>query len=830
MLTPTQEFRRTDYRTPSRPLNGLDALVNGFIGSYQRRSQIRDSLERDAAAIDALAPQWIELSDHELQQRLLEFRRQFHRGGKEIEDSLFPALAAIREAADRQLGMRPFPVQLMGALALHRGYLAEMATGEGKTLTAGIAAILAGWTQRPCHIITVNDYLVQRDAERLEPLYHFCGVRVGFVAAWMGESERVKNYGCNVTYVTSKELLADFLRDRLRLGKFQNPSRRLIQRMLLPQSQAQSGLVLGGLHTAIVDEADSVLIDEAVTPLILSAPHRNDSLREASEMAAELIGAFQRETDYRSDVRHKEIELTEAGREKLVTQANHLPGLWKGPDRRLEPLYHFCGVRVGFVAAWMGEPERVKNYGCNVTYVTSKELLADFLRDRLRLGKFQNPSRRLIQRMLLPQSHAQSGLVLRGLHTAIVDEADSVLIDEAVTPLILSAPHRNDSLREASEMAAELIGAFQRETDYRINIRHKEIELTEAGREKLIAQANHLPGLWKGPDRRLELVVQALVAREFFHRDKQYIVEGDKLVIVDEFTGRPMPQRTWREGMHQAIEAKEGLPISDPTETIARLSFQRFFRCFHKLSGMTGTAREAAGEFWQVYHLPVVSIPTNRPCIREQWPDQVFADEASKWKAIQAEIERVHATNRPVLVGTRSVHASERLWRALAERGLEAKILNASRLKEEAEIIALAGEAGRIIIATNMAGRGTDIKLGHGVAKLGGLHVIATERHESGRVDRQLFGRSGRQGDPGSAQAFVSAEDELIRRYLPAVARKTLTEVLKRGVVGRERIAKAAFQLAQRNAQKLAYQQRRAVLRSDLWLDEALSFAGGEGI
>ena len=662
MLTPTQEFRRTDYRTPSRPLNGLDALVNEFIGSYQRRSQIRNSLERDAAAIDALAPQWMELSDHDLQLRLLEFRRQFHRGGKEIEDSLFPALAAIREAADRQLGMRPFPVQLMGALALHRGYLAEMATGEGKTLTAGIAAILAGWTQRPCHIITVNDYLVQRDAERLEPLYHFCGVRVGFVAAWMGESERVKNYGCNVTYVTSKELLADFLRDRLRLGKFQNPSRRLIQRMLLPQSQAQSGLVL------------------------------------------------------------------------------------------------------------------------------------------------------------------------RGLHTAIVDEADSVLIDEAVTPLILSAPHRNDSLREASEIAAELIDAFQRDTDYRINVRHKEIELTDAGREKLVAQANHLPGLWKGPDRRLELVVQALVAREFFHRDQQYIVEGDKLVIVDEFTGRPMPQRTWREGMHQAIEAKEGLPISDPTETIARLSFQRFFRCFHKLSGMTGTAREAAGEFWQVYHLPVVSIPTNRPCVREQWPDQVFADEASKWKAIQAEIERVHATNRPVLVGTRSVHASERLWRALAERGLEAKILNASRLKEEAEIIALAGNAGRIIIATNMAGRGTDIKLGHGVAKLGGLHVIATERHESGRVDRQLFGRSGRQGDPGSAQAFVSAEDELIRRYLPAVARKTLSETLKRGVVGKERIAKAAFKLAQRNAQRMSFKQRRAILKSDLWLDEALSFAGGEGI
>ncbi|HLP78039.1 MAG TPA: DEAD/DEAH box helicase, partial [Candidatus Paceibacterota bacterium] len=450
MLTPTQEYRRTDYVAPTRPLQGLDALVNGFIGSYQRRTGVLDSLKQDAAAIDALAPELIEISDHDLQQRLLSFRQQFHRGGKAVEALLLPALAAIREAADRQLGMRPFPVQLMGALALHRGYLAEMATGEGKTLTAGLAAILAGWTKRPCHIVTVNDYLVQRDAERLEPLYHFCGVRVGFVAAEMPTPERIKGYGCDVTYVTSKELLADFLRDRLRLGRFQNPSRRLIQQMLVPQLQAQDGLVLRGLHTVIVDEADSVLIDEAVTPLIISAPHKNELLCEATRLAKDLATRFKPVTDYRTDARHKEIELTPAGLQKLVEEANHLPGLWKGPDRRLE------------------------------------------------------------------------------------------------------------------------------------------------------------------------LVVQALVAREFFHRDKQYIVEGDKLVIVDEFTGRPMPQRNWREGMHQAVEAKEGLPISDPTETIARLSFQRFFRCFRKLSGMTGTAREAAGEFWQVYKLPVVSIPTNRPCVREQ--------------------------------------------------------------------------------------------------------------------------------------------------------------------------------------------------------------------
>jgi preprotein translocase subunit SecA len=432
--------------------------------------------------------------------------------------------------------------------------------------------------------------------------------------------------------------------------------------------------------------------------------------------------------------------------------------------------------------------------------------------------------------MLAPQMEVQDGMVLRGLHTAIVDEADSVLIDEAVTPLIIAASHENHSLREAAQLAQDMIDVLRPETDYRSNARYKEIELTKAGLQKLVEQASHLPGLWQGHDRRLELVIQALIAREFFHRDQQYIIEGDKLVIVDEFTGRPMPQRAWREGMHQAIEAKEGIPITDPTETIARLSFQRFFKCFHKLSGMTGTAREAAGELWQVYGLPTIAIPPNRPCIREQWPDRFFLREDDKWQAVAAEIEKLHTTGRPLLVGTRSVLASERLGQWLAERGLEAKILNATRLKEEAEIVALAGERGHITIATNMAGRGTDIKLGRGVAALGGLHVIATERHESGRVDRQLFGRAARQGDPGIAQAFISAEDELLRKFLSKPARKGLIETWRRNFPGKERIARTAVKLAQNKAQSLAFKQRRGVLRSDVWLDEALSFAGADTI
>ncbi|HXG46668.1 MAG TPA: prepilin peptidase, partial [Methylomirabilota bacterium] len=546
--------------------------------------------------------------------------------------------------------------------ALHRGCLAEMATGEGKTLTAGLAAVLLGWTRRPCHIITVNDYLVQRDA------------------GW------------------------------------------------------------------------------------------------------------------------------------------------------LAPLYQFCGVRVGHVTGEMKAKERQHGYDADVTYATSKEVLADFLRDRLQLGRWLEPTRRLIRRLVLPAAVAAEGTVMRGLHSAIVDEADSVLIDEAVTPLIISAPRSNESLREAVMQAEAIVSSLEAGVDYAVNLRYKEIELRPSGLEKIARRSAELPGLWRGGERRTELIRQALTAREFYHAGKQYLVVKGRIVIIDEFTGRPMPHRSWRQGMHQAVEAKEGIEITDPTETVARLSFQRFFRCYHHLAGMTGTAREAAGEFWQVYGLPVVTIPTNRPCLREHWPDRVFATEAEKWQAVVEEIRRLHATGRPLLVGTRSITASEQLAERLRQSGLDHRVLNAREEASEATVVATAGERGRITIATNMAGRGTDIKLGPGVAGLGGLHVIATERHESGRVDRQLFGRAGRQGDPGSAQAFVSAEDELLRRYLPAPLREATARVLRQALPARERMAALAIALAQRKAQALAFKQRQAVLRTDTWLEEALSFAGVEGV
>jgi preprotein translocase subunit SecA len=657
--TPTETYRRIEFREPARLLRGLDARVNSLVGAYQRRAKILEELRRQAEAVDVLAPEWVGLHNYQLHERLMELSQQFRRGGKDVQDLVVPALAGIREATDRQLGLRPFIVQLMGALALHRGHLVEMATGEGKTLTAGLAAVLAGWTGRPCHIVTVNDYLVERDADWIRPLYTFCGVRVGCVTGTHGPAERLKGYSADVTYVTSKELLADFLRDRLRLGAMANPSRRLIRTLLRPR----------------------------------------------------------------------------------------------------------------------GMPEA-------------------------------------------------EGLVMRGLHTCIVDEADSVLIDEAITPLIISAPQKNALLEGAVVVASQVAAGLEQPEHYRIDLRYRDIQLTNSGRAKLDDVCGALAGLWRGTERRDELILQALNAREFFLRDKQYIIADGKIVIVDEFTGRQMPQRTWRQGLHQAIEAKEGLPISDPAETIARLSFQRFFRCFRRLSGMTGTAHEAAAEFWQIYRLPVVSIPTNRSCLRVRLPDRVFANEAGKWLAVVDEIQRLHATGRPLLVGTRSVEASEKLGRLLAERHLDFTVLNAVRHHEEATVVALAGEPSRITVATNMAGRGTDIKLGPGVAALGGLHVLATERHEAGRVDRQLFGRAARQGDPGSAQAFISLEDELIRRYLPRPMRDSLAVTVRNQFTGWQKFAAAAFAFAQKRAQNQAYKQRQAVLRADTWLEESLSFAG----
>lgn len=652
----TSQYRLTAIKHQKKIPGGLDGVLYRLVGRYKSRKAILRKLLTDAEVIQERMKRYSNIANRQLKLELRNIRGEFMRKRAPGNDCLFSALALIQEAAFRTLGMRPYTVQSAGALALLNGYVAEMATGEGKTLTASLAAVIRGWSGNPCHIVTANDYLAERDASKLEPLYSFCGVTVGFVISTLEQQQRKKGYAADITYSTAKEVAADFLRDRIAMGRLQKFEHRL--------------------------------------------------------------------TRY------------------VVT----------------------------------GHPLR-----CNET-------------------------------------------VMRGLHAAIIDEADSLLIDEAVVPLIISRQRENEDLNTACKVAFEAAKKLTAEKDYTLDFRHKDLHFSAKLDMTKVFSGYNIPVQFSGTGFLRELLRQALVAREFFHRDKQYVIQDDKVVIVDEFTGRVMPQRSWSDGLHQMVEVKEGVAVTPPNETLARISFQRFFRYYHFLAGMTGTAREERGELWQVYDLAVINIPHNRPCQRTSLPPRIFATQQEKWDAILDDIEKTHLTGRPVLVGTRSVELSERLASNLKKQKLACKVINAIRNHEEAAIVAGAGSFGAITVATNMAGRGTDIMLDKKSRKCGGLYVLATEFHESGRIDRQLYGRSGRQGDPGSCRTFAAMDDELVVRYGNDMMRKIagLLVALKRSAG--EWFAGQLIRNAQFVAQRRAAQSRSAVQKTDLWLDDSLSF------
>jgi len=566
------------------------------------------------------------------------------------------AFALLREATGRVLGRRHFDTQLMGAWGLLHGRLVEMATGEGKTLTAALAAATAALAGRPVHVITVNDYLAERDAEELGPLYRFAGLDVGAVVQGLSPAERASAYARPITYCTNKEIAFDYLRDRVALGVRQSP-----------------------LHLSL-----------------------------------ERLG----------------------------------------------------GARAG------------------------------------------------------------AGLVLRGLHFAIVDEADSVFIDEARTPLILSATAPGEELAENCKQALALAQAMQPGTDCVIDLAAHRVVLTDEGIDRVDAFAQDLPGIWTSTRGREELVRQALSALHFFRRDEHYVVAEGKVQIVDESTGRILPDRSWERGLHQMIETKEGVELTDERRTLARITYQRLFRRYLVLGGMTGTAREVAGELNTVYGLSVVPIPLHRPSRRAMAPTRVFLTTAEKWQAVADEVQRIaQVDGRPVLIGTRSVKASEEISAVLHERGLPHALLNAKQDHIEAEVVAQAGHAGRITVATNMAGRGTDILLDEEVLQRGGLHVVLTEYHESQRVDRQLFGRCARQGDPGSCSALVSLQDEIFTLHAPWPTRLARAR-LSSGHTLSPTLVQALRRLAQYKAQRLQAQVRVQTLKQDQQLDQLLSFSG----
>ncbi len=658
MKTITDDYRLTDVKENSDILSGLNASLYRVAGKHKSRNSALTDLIRSAEQIHAESKKWKDVSDNRLRGALTELRTVFRRQKKGYTDKLKEALSAVSEAPFRTLGFRPFVVQLAGALALYKGYIIEMGTGEGKTLTAALTSVLRGWSGFPCHVITVNDYLANRDAQKLSPFYSYCGVSAGSVTSTMKPPERRSGYAKDITYSTAKEVTADFLRDRLALSSLQKFELRQISLLFGSKSMdLYSNVVTRGIHTAIIDEADSILIDEAVTPLIISKKQSNDYFIKACIAASKVASKLKCDIHYHADFQYKEIELLDS-----------------------EDIHQAC---------------------------SAKEIPIQF----------------------------------------------------------------------SSE-------GFQR-----------------------------------------ELIRQALTAKEFFHLNKQYVIQDGKILIVDEFTGRTMEQRTWSEGLHQMVEAKEGLEITPPNETLARLSFQRFFRLYHNLAGMTGTGKEAGAEFWHIYGLPVIAIPPNRPSKRLILPKKFFVDQKSKWDAIMEEIRQMNSIGRPVLVGTRNVETSEYLASRLRKEGSFCRLINAVHHKEEAAIVAEAGKRGAITVATNMAGRGTDIKLDTDVEALGGLHVIAAECNESSRIDRQLYGRCARQGDRGSARSYVCMDDELLRRFLQPKLLTLLTAMVKTKGSASAWLVDKAIRQAQNTAQHRAFNSRKAIQKMDTWLKDSLSFS-----
>ena len=551
-------------------------------------------IQKKVDDILALDEQMQALSDEELRAKTVEFKERLA-AGETLDDILVDAFAAVREAADRAIGLKHYPVQLMGGIILHQGRIAEMKTGEGKTLVATLPAYLNALEGKGVHIVTVNDYLAKRDAEWMGKVHEFLGLKVGVILNSYDSEERQAAYNCDITYITNNELGFDYLRDNMVIFK-----KDLVQREL---------------NYAIVDEVDSVLIDEARTPLIIS-----------------------------------------------------------GQSGKSTDLYRVC----------------------------------DVLARQMKKGTSDG---------------------------------------------------------ELSKMDAIMGIDIEEDGDFLVNEKEKHVILTSEGVKK-VEDFFHISNL--ADPEHLEIqhnIILALRAHNLMFRDRDYVVKDNEVLIVDEFTGRIMPGRRYSDGLHQAIEAKEGVKVKRESRTLATITFQNFFNKYKKKAGMTGTAMTEDKEFMDIYGMDVVEIPTNMPMIRKDLDDSIYMTKKAKLKAVINDIIESHRTGQPVLVGTINIDASEEISRLLSKQGIKHNVLNAKFHEMEAEIISHAGEKGAVTIATNMAGRGTDIKLEDGVAELGGLKIIGTERHESRRIDNQLRGRSGRQGDPGVSKFYLSLEDDLMRLF-----------------------------------------------------------------
>ena len=664
-----------------------------------RNKRVVRRLRPLVAKVNAQEEIYQKLSDDEVRAKTQEFKDRLAKG-ETLDDLMIEAFAVIKNVCRRLVGqswevcgseyvwnMIPYDVQILGGIVLHRGAIAEMATGEGKTLVSILPIYLNALTGRGVHVVTVNDYLARRDSQWNKGVFDFLGITVGCIQNQMDPAERRIQYSCDVTYGTNSEFGFDYLRDN-------------------GMAMRKEEMVQRGHYYAIIDEVDSILIDEARTPLIISGPvgvSREDNYQEIKGLVQNLV---MKQQLLCNDMLHTAKELLQSGNEEDRYKAGRLMYI----VRKGNPKNHI-------LTKLMENPDNHK------------------LLDRIHADLIADMKRKEMHRITEDLYFAMDE---KSNEVFLTDKGLATLSPEDQTKFILPDP--------VEEMM-------------------KIDEDTSLTADEKVAAKDAFQKVYHDTSERLHNLSQLMRAYVLFEKDVNYVVQDGKVLIVDEFTGRIMPGRRYSDGLHSALEAKENVKVEGESQTYATITIQNYFRLYEKLAGMTGTAETEAEEFQQIYRLDVVSIPTNKPVQRVDMNDIVYKTRREKYNAVIRDIQNCYAKGQPVLVGTVTVDQSEVLSRMLQRLRIPHSVLNAKYHEREAEIVAQAGQKGSVTIATNMAGRGTDIKLGPGVPELGGLHIIGTERHESRRIDRQLRGRSGRQGDPGSSRFYVSLEDDLMRLF-----------------------------------------------------------------
>ncbi len=746
-----EEYKKLENLTDDE-LRGKTAEFKNRI--EEETKEIRDEIEsiKDKLKLDELDEDRNNLYD-----KLDKLNEELDAKYEEILDDLLPqAYAVVKDTCRRLVGkswdaagqkvtwdMIPYDVQIIGGIVLHQGKIAEMATGEGKTLVATFPLYLNALTGRGVHLVTVNDYLAKRDSEWMGEIFKFHGLTVGCILNTMSPEERKKVYNMDIAYGTNNEFGFDYLRDNMAIDKENRVQR---------------------IHNyVIVDEVDSVLIDEARTPLIISGPVESDDQR-FFDMKPRVERLVKKQQKFVAEIVQKAEQLLQTGDAKDKKEAGVL-----------------------LLRAHRGFPKNKK------------------------LGKLLSEPE---YKKLLQQTELEY-LREKGKYMHIIDDELYYAIDEKLNTIDLTEKGRDELAAGSSEGKDFFVLPDLGEE---ISVLENDESISEEEKRK---KKDALYKLYSERSDTIHTINQLLRAYTLFVRDDEYVVTEDgKIAIVDEFTGRVLPGRRYSDGLHQAIEAKENVKVEKDTQTLATITLQNYFRLYKKLSGMTGTAETEEGEFWEIYKLEVVVIPTNKPIARVDEEDAIYRTKREKYAAVINKIKELKTAGRPVLVGTTSVDVSETLSRMLKRQGIQHNVLNAKQHKREAEIVAYAGQPGAVTIATNMAGRGTDIKLGPGVVEKGGLYILGTERHESRRIDRQLRGRAGRQGDPGTSKFFISLEDDLMRLF----GSDRITNVMgKLGLEEGEAIEHSMITKSVERAQKKVEENNFAIRKRLLEYDDVMN-------